>query len=187
MTSKGNTEPTFRAGAFKRRLARVFGLQLTAVVIVCAMGFYDVAPPVAVFAVVVIVLLLGWMATQREWAPVSALAAVMSNWDESQASPDVLRPENLKRGTDADIASLTRGLHGFATRIADFNQRERNFTRDASHELTKPTCDHHVSANGRFGASSGVIVIVALRCRRALTSHFSRADVSCTEPSRTAC
>ena len=138
MTSKGNTEITFRAGTFKRRIARVFGLQLVAVVIVCLMGFYDVAPPVAVFVVVVIVLVLGWMATQREWAPVSALAAVISNWDEAQPSAEALRPENLAMGTDADIASLTKGLYGFATRIADFNQRERNFTRDASHELRSP-------------------------------------------------
>jgi signal transduction histidine kinase len=40
--------------------------------------------------------------------------------------------------TDADVASLARGLHGFATRIANYNQRERNFTRDASHELRSP-------------------------------------------------
>ena len=138
MISKGDAASTFRAGAFKRRIARVFGLQLAAVVIVCLMGFYDVAPPIAVFVVVVIVLALGWMATQREWAPVSALAAMMSNWDETQANPDLLLPEKLARGTDADIASLTEGLHGFATRIADFNQRERNFTRDASHELRSP-------------------------------------------------
>ena len=43
-----------------------------------------------------------------------------------------------RAGTDADVASLARGLHGFATRIAGYNQRERNFTRDASHELRSP-------------------------------------------------
>jgi two-component system sensor histidine kinase QseC len=92
----------------------------------------------AVMAVIVIVIVLGWMATKREWRPVSALAVMISSWDESQGNPDALRPELLARGTDADIASLSKGLHGFVTRIADYNQRERNFTRDASHELRSP-------------------------------------------------
>ena len=33
---------------------------------------------------------------------------------------------------------LTRGFHAFASRIAGYNERERNFTRDASHELRSP-------------------------------------------------
>lgn len=138
MTGEDHAKLSFRAGTFKRRIARVFGLQLVAVVIVCLLGVYGVAPPVAIFVVVVIVLLLGWMAAQREWAQVSALAAVISNWDTSPLSQELLSPENLARGTDTDIASLTEAFYGLATRIADFNQRERNFTRDASHELRSP-------------------------------------------------
>ncbi len=138
MTSKGDPVTAFRTGAFKRRIAWVFALQLAAVLITCVMGAYNVAPLAAVMAVIVIVIVLGWMATKREWRPVSALAVMISSWDESQGNPDALRPELLARGTDADIASLSKGLHGFVTRIADYNQRERNFTRDASHELRSP-------------------------------------------------
>jgi two-component system sensor histidine kinase QseC len=137
-SSKVEAATAFRVGAFKRRIARVFALQLVAVLITCMMGAYNVAPLAAVLAVVAIVIVLGWMATQREWRPVSALAALINNWDESKDDGDALRPELLARNTDADIASLSRGLHGLVTRIGDYNQRERNFTRDASHELRSP-------------------------------------------------
>lgn len=138
MTHKGHSATPFHAGAFKRRIAWVFGLQLTAVLITSLMGFYNVAPMAAVLAVIVIVIVLGWMATQREWRPVSALAAIINNWDDSRSDVDSLSPDKLARGTDADIAALSRGLQGFVSRIGEYNQRERNFTRDASHELRSP-------------------------------------------------
>jgi signal transduction histidine kinase len=115
----------------------VFALQFVAVFIVCVMGIYDVAPWYAVIAVIVIVSVLAWMSTRREWRTVTVLAKVVNGWDDH---PDIeaLQPDRLARNTDADLASLARGLHGFASRIAVFNQRERNFTRDASHELRSP-------------------------------------------------
>ncbi|WP_426663108.1 histidine kinase dimerization/phospho-acceptor domain-containing protein [Rhodanobacter aciditrophus] len=128
----------FRAGAFRRRIAWVFALQFVAVAIVCVMGTYDQAPLPAVIAVIVIVTGLAWLATRREWQPVSALARLISEWRDGQSDPAALRPERLSRRTDADLAMLARGLHGFASRIADYGQRERNFTRDASHELRTP-------------------------------------------------
>ncbi|OOG54403.1 HAMP domain-containing sensor histidine kinase [Rhodanobacter sp. C03] len=138
MDSKVKPAVTFPVGAFRRHTAWVFGLQFAAVAIVCVMGIYDVAPLAAVIAVVVITTILAWLAMQREWRPVSALARLVNGWDDQQPDPDMLRPERLSRHTDADVASLARGLHGFATRVAGFNQRERNFTRDASHELRSP-------------------------------------------------
>ena len=138
MTSKADAVTTFRTGAFKRRIAWVFTLQLVAVVITCVMGMYNVAPLAAVLAVIVIVLILGFMATQREWRPISALALALATWDESNGDSNLLSPDKLARGTDADIAQLHKGLYGLVSRIADYNQRERNFTRDASHELRSP-------------------------------------------------
>ncbi len=138
MTSKADAVTTFRTGAFKRRIAWVFTLQLVAVVITCVMGVYNVAPLAAVLAVMIIVIVLGFMATQREWRPISALAVALANWDESSGDSNLLSPDKLARGTDADIAQLHKGLYGLVNRIADYNQRERNFTRDASHELRSP-------------------------------------------------
>ena len=138
MDERVKTTPTYRVGAFRRRIAWVFGLQFVAVVIICIMGIYDVAPTLAVVTVIVITTILGWFATRREWRPVRALARLVAGWDGQQPDPNALQLHKLSTHTDADVASLARGLHGFATRIAGYNQRERNFTRDASHELRSP-------------------------------------------------
>jgi len=138
MDERVKTATTYRVGAFRRRIAWVFGLQFVAVVIICIMGIYDVAPTLAVVTVIVLTTMLGWFATRREWRPVRTLARLVAGWDGQQPDPNALQLHKLSTHTDADVASLARGLHGFATRIAGYNQRERNFTRDASHELRSP-------------------------------------------------
>ena len=129
---------TFRVGAFRRRIAWVFGLQFLIVAIVCMLGIYNIAHTAVVIVVIVITTAIAWFATRREWRPVRALARLVNRWDGQQFDPESLHLDQMSTHTDADVASLARGLHGFATRIADYNQRERNFTRDASHELRSP-------------------------------------------------
>jgi len=116
----------------------VFALQFVTVVFVCVLGMYSIVPTHMVIAVIVIITTLAWFITRREWRPVRALARVVNRWDGQAPDPGLLKVEQLSAHTDADVASLTRGLHGFAVRLASFNQRERNFTRDASHELRSP-------------------------------------------------
>ncbi len=128
----------FRFGAFRYRIACVFSFQLLIVAVVCLLGVYGELPPVVAIGMIVITSGAAWLATRREWRPVRALARVVNRWDGEQMDPESLHLEQLSPRTDADVASLARGLHGFATRIAGYNQRERNFTRDASHELRSP-------------------------------------------------
>jgi len=45
------------------------------------------------------------------------------------------------------VRFLAKSLHGFATRIEEFVERERNFTRDASHELRSPLTVIKVAAD----------------------------------------
>jgi len=137
----------FRRGLYHRRIAIIFGLQLLAIVIVCLMGFYDVAPLGAVLAVIVIVSVLSWFAARRQWAPVSRLAQAVSDWNEQANGLDGWHPDQLPQRTDADVATLASSLYGFANRIAGYNQRERNFTRDASHELRSPLTVIKMSAD----------------------------------------
>ncbi len=125
-------------GGFQRRLMLIFGMQLVAVVVACLMGYYDVAPAGAVLLLIVIVSALAWLAAQRVWRPVSRLAQLIGSWDEGHGNLDALQPDRLSHRSDADVAMLTRGFHAFASRIAGYNERERNFTRDASHELRSP-------------------------------------------------
>lgn len=137
----------FRAGAFERRLAIIFALQWLGVVICALLEFYNVASLGAVLALIAIVSGLAWLAARREWLPVGTLARAINAWDEHQPDPDALSPARLEQHTDADVASLARGLHGFASRLAGYNQRERNFTRDASHELRSPLTVIKMSAD----------------------------------------
>ncbi|MFK2872796.1 sensor histidine kinase [Dyella lipolytica] len=140
MTPRGAPHPraALARGGFQRRLMLIFGMQLVAVVVACLMGYYNVAPVWAVLLLIVIVSALSWLAAQRVWRPVSVLAQLVGSWDERQGGLDVLQPDRLSRRTDADVAALTRGFHAFANRIAGYNERERHFTRDASHELRSP-------------------------------------------------
>jgi signal transduction histidine kinase len=147
MDSRRKPAATFRVGAFRRRIAWVFGLQFLAVAIICVMGIYDVAPLTAVIAVIVITTILAWSATRRGWLPVRALARIINRWDGQQSDPEASQLSRLSLDTDADVAALASGLHGFATRIAGYNQRERNFTRDASHELRSPLTVIKMSAD----------------------------------------
>jgi two-component system, OmpR family, sensor histidine kinase QseC len=140
MTPKG--VPTERAlsarSGSQRRLLLIFGLQLLAVVSACLMGYGHVAPIGAVLALIVIVSLLAWFAALRAWRPVSTLAQRVGSWHEGQGDLQTLQPDHLLHRVDADVATLARSFHSFTSRIAGYNERERNFTRDASHELRSP-------------------------------------------------
>lgn len=144
--SQGQQRDRRQAGAFHRRLALIFGLHLLGVITCVMLGLFELAPPVAVLVLVVVISALAWLAARRQWRPVGRLARVVDAWDE-QPDLDALAPGRLSGRTDADVVSLARGLHGFATRIAGYNLRERNFTRDASHELRSPLTVIKMSAD----------------------------------------
>lgn len=143
---QGHEEVGSRAGTFHRRLALIFGLQLLGVVVCVMLGWFGIAPPAVVLALIVVVSALAWLAARRQWRPVGRLARVMDAWDE-QPDVEALAPAGLSERTDADVVSLARGLHGLATRVAGYNLRERNFTRDASHELRSPLTVIKMSAD----------------------------------------
>jgi two-component system sensor histidine kinase QseC len=63
---------------------------------------------------------------------------LIGSWDEGSGDLGAFQTDRLSKRTDRDVATLTRGFHAFASRIAGYNERERNFTRDASHELRSP-------------------------------------------------
>ena len=107
---------TFRVGAFKRRIAWVFGLQLLIVAIVSILGIYNAMPIGAVIAVIVATAAIAWLVTRREWRPVRALARVVNRWDGQQLDPDALDLSRLSADTDADVASLVLWVRRVADR-----------------------------------------------------------------------
>src|SRR5690242_15903598 len=97
---RGQREGRRQAGAFHRRLAFIFGLQLLGVVVCVMLGLFDVAPPVAVLVLVVVISALAWIAARREWRPVGRLARVVDDWDQ-RPDLEALEPARLSGQTDA--------------------------------------------------------------------------------------
>jgi len=96
---------------------------------------------VPLILVLLIIYLTTWMtyrASRRALSPVIALAKAVRDWDPKHPDLAALDPQNLAADYDGDVETLARALHGFASRIEEFVERERNFTRDASHELRSP-------------------------------------------------
>ncbi len=143
-------------------MAWIFGLQLVAMVAACLLGIYDIAPLSLVLPLVAAISVLTWLAARRQWKQVRRLAKAVKTWDERRPDLGDWQPGQLSRRTDADVAVLAEVLYGFASRIAGYNERERNFTRDASHELRSPLTVIKMSADmladepalGEFGQRS---------------------------------
>ncbi|MGE7138268.1 sensor histidine kinase [Luteibacter sp. NPDC031894] len=126
-----------RRGSFRVRVAVVFALQTVVMITASLMAANNVAPLGAAIAIMLCSGGLAWIAVSREWLPVAALARLLDDWDPERPDMAGLDRESGKR-SDNDVSALIRGLHGLASRIEGYGERERNFTRDASHELRSP-------------------------------------------------
>jgi signal transduction histidine kinase len=93
-------------------------------------------------AVVLLVLYLStWLAlraSRRAFSPVIALARRVRELDPELPDPAGLDPAQLPADADDEVRELADALSRYAQRLASFVERERLFTRDASHELRSP-------------------------------------------------
>ena len=104
------------------RLATVFGLLPLAMVLV-------------------VLYLSAWLAlraSRRAFSPVVALARQVRELDPESPDPSALDPARLPSDADDDVRELADALSRYAQRLSSFVERERHFTRDASHELRSP-------------------------------------------------
>lgn len=104
------------------RLATVFGL----------------LPLAMVLLVLYVSTWLGFRASRRAFSPVIALARQVRELDPAAPHPARLDPERLPSDADDEVRELADALARYSHRLGDFIDRERNFTRDASHELRSP-------------------------------------------------
>jgi signal transduction histidine kinase len=81
---------------------------------------------------------LAFRASRRAFSPVIALARQVRELDPESPDPARLDPARLPRDADDEVRELADALSRYAQRLSDFVERERNFTRDASHELRSP-------------------------------------------------
>ncbi|UXI67549.1 sensor histidine kinase [Tahibacter amnicola] len=108
---------------------------------------FGVIPLAVVLVIIAISTWVTYRASRRALSPIVALAANVREWDPKRPELNRLEPEQLPGEVDHDVEVLSRALHRFATRIEEFVERERNFTRDASHELRSPLTVIKVAAD----------------------------------------
>lgn len=108
--------------------------------------FFGFVPLTVVLLIIYLTVWATYRISRRAVSPVVWLADVVRNWDPNRPDLEALRPDRLPPDLDGDVLALARALHGFACRIESFIERERNFTRDASHELRSPLTVIRVAA-----------------------------------------
>ena len=100
--------------------------------------YYGLAPLALVLLVLYLSTWLGYRASQRALSPLLGLAREVRQLDLKAPDPAAFAPERIPAGADAEVHELAAALARFAHRMNDFVDRERHFTRDASHELRSP-------------------------------------------------
>ncbi len=108
---------------------------------------FGLIPVVLVVLIIYFATFLTYRASRKALSPVIALAAVVRRWNPDHPDPAALAPEHLPAATDSDVEVLVAALYNFANRLEAFVERERNFTRDASHELRTPMTVMKVAAD----------------------------------------
>lgn len=88
---------------------------------------------------------LAFRASRRAFSPVVALARQVRELDPSAPEPGRFDRSSLP-STDDEVQELADALVRYSERLAEFIAREREFTRDASHELRSPLTVIHISA-----------------------------------------
>ena len=109
--------------------------------------FFGFVPLTVVLLIIYITLYFTYRASRRALSPVIALAGVVRELDPLHPELSRLAPEHLPSDADGDVLVLAGALHRFASRNEQFIERERNFTRDASHELRSPLTVIKVAAD----------------------------------------
>lgn len=98
--------------------------------------YFGLAPLAAVLLTVYFLLFATYRLSQRAISPVLALARSLEKFDFE--TEHELSIPNLTGDEDAETRTMVRSLEHFVARIERFVERERNFTRDAGHELRTP-------------------------------------------------
>ena len=100
--------------------------------------WFGVVPLTCVLIAIYAIAWITYRASHRAISPVIWLANQVQHWDPKHPDAAVLDPASLPVDVQGETLVLASSLHEFATRINTYVQRERDFTRDASHELRTP-------------------------------------------------
>mgnify|MGYP001814391541 FL=1 len=110
-------------------------------------AFFGLVPLALVLIVIYLSLYRAYKISRRAVSPVIALAEQVRSLDPASPDADLFAVERLPVDADEEIRQLSAAMHGLTDRLTDFVERERNFTRDASHELRSPLTVIKIGAN----------------------------------------
>lgn len=96
---------------------------------------FGLLPLSVVLVATYLALFLAYRVSQRAMSPIISLADQVQKLDPSEPDPSLFEDSEER---DTEIAALYQALRGLADRLMRFSERERTFTRDASHELRSP-------------------------------------------------
>jgi len=108
---------------------------------------FGLVPLAGVLLVLYMSAWISYRKTRRAVSPVIALAHTVQTLDLERPDTNAFRTDEFTRDVDHEVATLAEALARFADRISAFVERERNFTRDASHELRSPLTVIRIAAD----------------------------------------
>ena len=142
--------------------------------------WFGLVPLTLVLGTVYLVSWTTYRASRRAVSPVIRLAEVVRDHDPTQHDWPQIREVASAADTDDEVVVLAEAIHSFAMRNEHFVERERNFTRDASHELRSPLTVIKLAADvleeetelSEFGGRSVARIKRASRDMEALIQAF---------------
>jgi signal transduction histidine kinase len=99
---------------------------------------FGLVPLLLVLVFIYLASLAAYRFSRRAISPVIWLANEVASWDAKTPDSAALSPERMPSDLEGETQILAEALRGYSSRIAELVERERTFTRDASHELRSP-------------------------------------------------
>ncbi len=100
--------------------------------------FFGLLPLAFLLLVIYLSSWLGYRFSRQAISPVIRLARQVEKFGPGLLKDEEAITELATEDMDQEVAVLANALEEFSGRIRQFVERERNFTRDASHELRSP-------------------------------------------------
>lgn len=101
-------------------------------------AYYGLVPLAGVLLLLYVSAWLAFHRLRRAVSPMIALARKVRELDADPANIERLQSLEVPVDADEEVRELTGALLRYSQRLALFLERERQFTRDASHELRSP-------------------------------------------------
>jgi len=100
--------------------------------------YFGLIPLSLVLLVIYVGLWVTYRLSKQAVSPLIRLAKQVESLDLNHIDPDAFKNDQLAINTNQEVSILTQALDHLSQRIQRMMERERIFTRDASHELRTP-------------------------------------------------